>query len=199
MDWYLSVSRDRGVGPRCPFATVQRCPRFYLSTWVLNEVDNQPQDEALHDRWRRSELYPTRDEELTSSSGSPTALHYGKFCPEVAYERFGRFASELTEYFDAYERQAGQQQVKEGGPEWKSDWLAMTPRHYTECPLYAPLLHSPTTLTNENLQNQKANDITKDIAPILSLKPAIWGMSVDLHQVWRRVRKWLADRASRSL
>jgi hypothetical protein len=197
MDWYLGVSRDRGVGPRCPFASVERCPRFYLSTSVLNSVDHQPQNEALDRRWQQSELYPRREDEFPSASGGK-ALHYGRFCPEVAHERFGRFASDLTEYYDADERHAGQQEAENGGPEWKSDWLQVTPRHYTECPVYSPLLHSPAHLSNPDAQTASAVVPTQETAPVLVLKPTLWGMSIDLYQAWKRGRKWLADRVGRS-
>lgn len=194
IDWYLSVSRDRGVAPRCPFATVHRCPRFYLSTWVLNAVNKQPQDEALHGRWQRSKLYPSREDEFPRAAGNPNALHYGAFCPEIAYERFHRFASELTEYFDEDERRSGQVAAESGGPEWKSEWLTLTARHFTECPLYSVLLELPEPLQAADLPSQNALTILQEPAPVFVMKPTLWGMSVDLQQIWRRGRKWLLEK-----
>ena len=40
IEWYLSISRKREVEPRCPFATVESCPRYFSSlscsgTWAI--------------------------------------------------------------------------------------------------------------------------------------------------------------------
>ena len=197
MDWYLAISRERGVSPRCPFASSQRCPRFYLSTWVLNSVDRQPQDEGIHLRWRDSEYYPTREDEFPGASGGSKALHYSRFCPEVMYERFRRFASELTEYFDEEERQIGRQSVENGGPEWKNEWLQINPRHYTECPLYSRLTHSPVGIAESNVREPAQMTPKQEKAPLIVLRPTLWGMSIDLLEVWKRVIKWLSDRVVR--
>jgi hypothetical protein len=38
IEWYLRISKERGVTPRCPFATVERCPRYYDSLSLLGEA-----------------------------------------------------------------------------------------------------------------------------------------------------------------
>ena len=41
LEWYKRKSRDGDVPPRCPFASVQRCPRFYESLSLLGEAGSQ--------------------------------------------------------------------------------------------------------------------------------------------------------------
>src|SRR5258707_13677577 len=77
-------------------------------------------------------------------------------CPEVSFERFGWFASQLIGYHDEVERDESLQRLVaelaaekavdvdlvniEDNPNWKWGWKSVAPRHYTECALYAPLM-----------------------------------------------------------
>ena len=99
-DWYGAISQSRGVVSRCPFASVHRCPRYYASVSLMGTAGNtaiDPETDArLLETWRTSDLWPVTDEQATSimgATGRPS--HFMKFCPEVAYDNFGVFASSV--------------------------------------------------------------------------------------------------------
>ena len=104
-EWYLRVSRERGVNPRCPFATVERCPRYYQSLSLLGEASStkmpSDEDKRLKVFWEKSDLWPRTAEQATSvSSSNERWLSLSEFCPEVMYQRFGLFAKGLDNYSD---------------------------------------------------------------------------------------------------
>ena len=144
--WYTGISRERGVRPRCPFASVHRCPRFYQSLSLLGGAGSTKiapsEDQRLSKRWKKSDLWPATDEQATSIMGSPGRPIYSNFCPEVAYEQFGLFAVSFARYADEIDSDAAHAQLgRHGAPptDWRWAWSSVAPLHYTECPLYSPL------------------------------------------------------------
>ncbi|MFZ0052913.1 MAG: hypothetical protein WAK96_14140 [Desulfobaccales bacterium] len=153
LQWYISISEQKGVQPRCPFATVSACPRFYQSLALLGEAGstriNPEEDQKLLKHWQSSDLWPTTREYATSISGAPGEPHiFSNFCPEVAFDRFGYFASYLARYADeidigiAHERLGVQ---RASSNDWRWAWVAISEMHYTECPLYSLLIHRSDT------------------------------------------------------
>jgi hypothetical protein len=104
LDWYLS-RREQGAAPRCPFASVHRCPRYYASLWIVGEcggatkIDPQ-QDQELFERWKNSDLRPATREQDTGARGSEDRKPFYNLCPEVGFERFGWFATFFAPYVD---------------------------------------------------------------------------------------------------
>lgn len=147
LDWYTAFSHKKGLRPRCPFASVQRCPRFYQSLSLLGHAGSteiEPkEDERLLEKWKKSDLWPVTREQATSIAGEPgNPYSFSNFCPEVAYDRFGFFASFLSYYADEIDREiAHKSLIKEGAlrGDWRWAWAYASPMHYTECPLYSPL------------------------------------------------------------
>ena len=67
---------------------------------------------------------------------------YWNFCPEVAHERFGMFATNLARYADEIDLDTAHAQLRTenaSGTDWRWGWSHVAPMHYTECPLYSPL------------------------------------------------------------
>jgi hypothetical protein len=191
MDWYLRISAERHVTPRCPFASVDRCPRYYQSRSLLGEAGStkipQKEDDRLKALWEKSDLWPRTGEEATSISGGESITSFSNFCPEVNYDRFHVFASGLYEHVGEIDREIAQTQLSRAGistSDWRWRWWSITPMHFTECPLYSPLTHGhgPPASADYDEKNHKA-------AEIVTLKPGIWGMSVDLKEVGRRFRR----------
>ena len=146
-EWYGGVSSEQSLGARCPFATVEACPRYYQSLSLLGEAGStkipEPEDRRLLNLWKASDLWPRTDELATSMAGpdgSPSI--YSNFCPEVAFERFGYFATSLTRYPDgidsalAHERLSRERVVRHH-PSWS--WASCTAQHFSECQVYAVL------------------------------------------------------------
>src|SRR6266851_4669873 len=96
IEWYTQLSRERGGPPRCPFANVYRCPRYYSSLWLMGEHAGATKfdpdaDKALSEKWQKSELSSVVREQEPSAFGSRNDWSFSKLCPEVAYDRFGWF------------------------------------------------------------------------------------------------------------
>lgn len=155
--WYLAESTRLGLkSPRCPFASVHACPRYYQSLSLLGNSGctsiPKEQDDALKTRWEKHPLWPATGEQETAISGGGDGPNgYHNFCPEVTYDTFRLFASYLGRHVGEIDRDfAAGQLAKEGvthdDPRWI--WCSVVPQHYVECPLYSPLSHDwPKLLT----------------------------------------------------
>jgi hypothetical protein len=186
IEWYMGVSRERGATPRCPFASVDRCPRYYESLSLLGSAGSTKiptnEDNRLKARWEKSDLWPKTGETSASIMGNGDRhTIFSNFCPEVSYDRFGFFASSLVDYADDIDRDFAcrhLERIGEQAKSWKWKWQHLQPRHFTECPLYSPLVHA-------------APQQEPVAAEILTLKPGIWGMSVDIKTLGRRLVNWI--------
>ena len=153
LNWYISISQHKGGQPRCPFATVWSCPRFYQSLSLLGEAGSTKiapeEDNKLLKHWQKSDLWPTTSEYATRISGSPGEPHiFSNFCPEVAFDRFGYFASLLARHADEIDigivhKALGKERASRN--DWRWSWAAVSEIHYTECPLYSILEHRSDT------------------------------------------------------
>lgn len=154
LPWYLSVSKKMGVSPRCPFATVEACPRFYQSLSLLGrtgsttEIDSL-EDKRLLEKWEKNDLWPKTREQETSISGN--GKFFDKFCPEVSFDRFGYFASFLGKYSDEIDHDLAHDQLGKicaDSEDYRWVWSAVTSMHFTECPLYSVLLYRQNDIGN---------------------------------------------------
>jgi len=146
---YSQISKERGVAVRCPFATVEVCPRYYQSLSLLGEAGSTKiplgEDARLLAKWRTSDLWPRTAEQATSLFGPAGNPHrFNNFCPEVIFERFGYFATYLAQYADEIDMALVHDRLSKGSapandPRWS--WASVSGQHYTECPVYAVLAH----------------------------------------------------------
>jgi len=147
LDWYVSISKQHGLSPRCPFASVYRCPRFYQSLSLLGEAGstkiNPEEDGRLKEGWQRTDVWPITDEQATSISGpGDESKHFSHFCPEVLFDRFGLFTDELHKYADDIDASIIHKELSKEGAlpdDWRWSWNFANPLHYTECALYSLL------------------------------------------------------------
>ena len=150
LEWYQGKSKSMGGTPRCPFAALRRCPRFYCSVWLMGEsagaakIDEKI-DKELLGYWKQTDLWPIPQElEPTASGGTPNNAHiFSNICPEVAYERFGYFACNLNAYADNMDRDFAHRKLSECNADrsdWRWAWWTWAPQHYSECPMYSQLL-----------------------------------------------------------
>jgi hypothetical protein len=149
LNWYTEISASKNLAPRCPFASVYRCPRYYQSVALLGEVGvttriEPEEDKRLLDQWKRSDLWPVVAEQATSVMGAPNEPHhFSKFCPEVSFDTFGWFASHLSYHADEIDQDAAHTRLADEGAsrrDWHWLWAVVTPMHYADCPVYSPLL-----------------------------------------------------------
>lgn len=197
MEWYLSLSRVRQVTPRCPYASVERCPRYYQSLSLLGEAGStkiQPdEDDRLKASWEKSDLWPKTAEGATSISSTGEQTHgFSEFCPEVSYDRFHLFASGLYRYADEIDTDLAHERLgREGarGASWRWSWAAITPMHFTECPLYSPLTRGDGLPAQK--EDERASNPSADKPPeLLTLNPNFHGLGINLKEAGRRFRRW---------
>lgn len=182
MDWYISISRERGVTPRCPFASADRCPRYYESLSLLGRAGSTAipveEDQRLKAFWEKTDLWPKTGEEASAIAGGERYTIFSNFCPEVSFERFRLFASSLVDYHDEIDRGFAHQRLGEFSAQpgdWRWRWQHIQPMHFTECSRYSPLLQLP-----KNTQPSRDKDV-------VTLKPTFMGMSLDINEAFRRL------------
>jgi len=149
MDWYIARSSKLGLSPRCPFANVNACPRYFYSLSLLGDYGStkidKTEDERLLALWNNHPLAPQTREQMTSvDSFDDKISSFHNFCPEVAFDRFGIFATYLSLHNDETDTGFAHERLRNEGatsddPRWT--WSGFTPQHYTECPLYSQLSH----------------------------------------------------------
>lgn len=209
VEWYLRTSRERGVEPRCPFATVERCPRYLASLALLKHMGHtsisDDEYEKLQKKWEKSELTPRIAEQDTAVSGSPTSKCMSNYCPEVSFESFGVFASLLCEHGDEIDKGAAFSRLEKANvpaESWKWRWAALKPMHYTECPLYSPLVRQPISSVSDKqeVDSASSDDILarwkrkKWTAPFVAIAVVITALAAftnSISQISDNVEKWL--------
>lgn len=75
-DWYASKSKKfRLPTPRCPFANVNKCPRYYWSLSLLGNAGftsvKKAEDERLEKLWEGSQLVPRTSEQRLEHDLAP--------------------------------------------------------------------------------------------------------------------------------
>lgn len=148
--WYVAKSQGLGMLPRCPFASTERCPRYYQSLSLLDSAGITPvdskEDKRLLSKWKRHPLWPKTMEQTTGIGSIESGpVHYSNFCPEVTGERFNVFAGYLARYADEIDKdlahwRLGRENAPLNHPRW--NWQSVSPQHYAECPLYSSLAHA---------------------------------------------------------
>jgi len=203
LDWYTRLSHDKGVPPRCPFANVHRCPRYYSSLWLIGRKGGATQiapevDEALLRKWQKSDLWPVTLEQGPGAFGTGDRISFSNMCPETTYDRFGWFTSGLYPYADEVDQEAAHARLGrfgDDGEEWRWSWWMLHPMHYTECPLYSQLLHRANEVSSTPL-----DAVGKE--RILDARPNFWGISLNLNalvaRVVTRVARWWRSRKENS-
>ncbi len=184
IDWYSSVSSQKSLPPRCPYANVDRCPRYYESLSLLGSAGittalTQSEEKRLLKKWENSEHWPKVKEHAASISGPRDSKSFSNFCPEVAFDVFGLFASELHRYADEIDIHAAHAQLaNEVVPatdcHWQ--WSNITPLHYSECRLYSLL----GSIGSGRMQETGTKEI-------FEAKPGVAGFTVNIKEIFKRI------------
>ncbi|MBN1971794.1 MAG: hypothetical protein JW870_20715 [Candidatus Delongbacteria bacterium] len=151
LQWYTSISEKKRLTPRCPFANIYRCPKYYDSLYLLESTgatSMTDQDvKELNKYWDERKLkFGLREEMPSIAEKNDEFSLLINFCPEVAYLRFGYFASSLSVFADGYdihERHRYLEREKVDRNDWRWYFQSLTPLHYTECSYYSILLKHP--------------------------------------------------------
>ena len=194
-EWYSKISQGKALPPRCPFAVVDRCPRYYQSISLLKytgatAVDSSV-DARLFERWKRSPLWPVIAEQETAFSGSSDrpAKHSLQLLPG-GFLRAPRFFRLLpgpipdTLDLEMAQENLGRRGVP--GSDWRWHWASLRPMHFSECPLYSVLL-----------QAQPASQVLSETEELLEFKPAAFGVSLNVKELISRFCVWWLRRVKR--
>ena len=72
LPWHASISESKGLAVRCPFATVEACPRNFASLALLGQAGSTrihpKEDKRLKAMWKKSDLWPKTDEQAAAIS-----------------------------------------------------------------------------------------------------------------------------------
>lgn len=156
-EWYARLGQSRAVSARCPFATVEACPRYFQSLSLLGEAGNTKiadrEDRRLLKYWKSSDLWPRTAEQSTALAGEPgNPSIFSNFCPEVSFERFGYFATSLTRYADELDSGSSHERLaRETAPPAHPGWLwsSCASQHFTDCPVHSVLSCRATAPTRQ--------------------------------------------------
>jgi hypothetical protein len=170
LKWYEEVTKRKGLKePRCPFASVEKCPRYYQSLSLLGVAGvataiDKATDQKLKKKWEHHHLWPKTREQETSIGGPEERPHsYCHLCPEVSHEAFGLFAEFLARYADELDGEYASERLGEiGAPsdDWRWSWQQVSPMHYADCPLYSPLLHDASASAKKEWWERPAGIVT---------------------------------------
>lgn len=195
IDWYTGISEQKHIQPRCPYANVHRCYRYYASIYLLGEakITTKMRDKKIHELetfWGKSELSPVLTEQDTGISGpNGKTTGFSNFCPEVSYDVFGLFATSLHKYADEIDLKTAHKQLREKAypKDWRWNWASVSPLHYLECPAYSQMLSSDALLKTPTLENTNEQDV-------IEVKPKFMGISINLKSLLTRFSKWWLSR-----
>lgn len=158
--WCTDKSTASSVAIRCPYATVESCPRYYQSLSLLGKAGStkipKDEDDRLLANWKRSDLWPrTAEYEISLSGPGESPRHFSNFCPEVVFDRFGYFATDLARYADEIDMSVAHKRLEKenalpNDPYWS--WASIKAQHYTECPIYSVLAHRTKSIEHVPVQ-----------------------------------------------
>ena len=59
LECYQEKSKSIEGVPRCPFAALRRCPKYYSSVWLMGEID-ETEDKKLRKYWEQTDCKRSR-------------------------------------------------------------------------------------------------------------------------------------------
>jgi hypothetical protein len=145
------------------------------------------EEKQLLKKWKKSEHWPKVNEQAASIQGPRDSKSFSNFCPEVVFDVFGLFASELHRYADEIDIDVAHKKLgKQGTPatDWRWQWSNITPLHYSECRLYSLLISKNTANTGQI-----------DVKEIFEAKPGVAGFTVNIKEIFKRIWKRVCSRS----
>ncbi len=163
LEWYKKISAKNKVLPRCPYASVYKCPIYFRSRALLRRTNadelDKNEEEKIIKYWKNSEL------DLSLLEEEPT-IYYGdkrqiesvtNFCPEATFYIYGYFVSFISDSGDETDRAIRYNNLKKQNikqDSWAWNWSGLRSKHYTDCRMYS-------VLSNEKkIEGSKNNNIT---------------------------------------
>lgn len=146
LEWYTQLSARQKLAPRCPFALVERCPKFYESAALLARTGltaplAASDSSRLDNKWQGWHS-PIPEQAVSVFKADDSFRGVSNLCPEIGYEIFGYFSTHFHRYGDEIDidfahRRLAREGVPHTDPRWQ--WASIIPQHYTECRVYSVL------------------------------------------------------------
>ena len=191
LDWHTQISKANSTPPRCPYANVHRCSRYYSSLYLLGKAGIATEIEPdkvkeLDKLWENSDLLPVvaeHDTGITSCDDKKSGFY--NFCPEVSFDIFGLFAISLHRYADEIDKDVAHDKLGEIGypKDWRWEWAHVEPLHYLKCPVYSQLISKPVRVS-EGSSPEEAN------SEMIEVKPEFMGISLNIKVLITRLANW---------
>ena len=171
IEWYKSISAKYNLTPRCPFANIYKCPKYYDSLYCLEgtgATSMTDQDiEELNKYWKEKKLKFGLKEEMPGVARNVDEFSFlTNFCPQATFLRFGYFASHLSEFADEIDkdiRYTELEKINIDKDDWRWYFQYLTPQHYTDCSFYSILLKNPIDLhINDDVDKVELIDSQKE-------------------------------------
>lgn len=191
LDWYTGISKVENVPPRCPYANVHRCPRYYHSLYLMGDsgITTKMKPEKIKELdtfWAKTDILPVVAEHATNITGyGDKNSGFSNFCPEISFDVFGLFADYLHRYADEIDNDVAHSRLeKEAHPkDWRWQWESISPLHYLKCPVYSQLMSRPSEITEERINIPSP-------AEMVEVKPGFMGINLNLKVLLTRLAKW---------
>jgi hypothetical protein len=195
LDWYTGISKEEKVSPRCPYANVHRCPRYYGSLNLLGDcgISTKMKPEKIKELdtfWAETDILPVVAEHDTGIRGDAEKKSaFSNFCPEISFDIFGLFADSLYRYADEIDTDIAYRQIeKDSHPkDWRWQWQFISPLHYLKCPIYSQLMGRPIEATKDLIN-------TTSVPELVEVKPGFMGINLNLKVLLTRFAKWWLSR-----
>ena len=189
IDWYTGISEHKDVQPRCPYANVHRCYRYYASLCLLGKAGiatkmREEKIKELESFWEKSDLVPTLAEHDTGISGPDgRTTGFSNLCPEVSYDIFGLFAVSLHKYADDIDIEAAHRQLGKEAyqKDWRWSWASVSALHYLQCPAYSQIASSSPLSPIAPVKQEQ---------DVIEVKPGFMGISVNIRSLFTRLSRW---------
>jgi len=191
LGWYTGLSEQKSVEPRCPFANVHCCYRYYVSLYLLGDANITTKMKCdkikkLETLWKNSDLLPAvaeHDTGISISDGKNTG--FCNFCPEISFDVFGLFAVSLYKYTDEIDIQVSHKMLEKEtfSDDWRWDWASVVPQHYLSCPTYSQLSLKHDLPADPLLVNNHGPNL-------IEVKPSFMGISINLRLLFTHFVKW---------
>lgn len=148
LEWYKSISAKYNLPPRCPFANIYKCPKYFDSLCNLEGTGatsmNEQDIKELDKYWEGKKLKFGLKEEVSGIARKNDKFSFlANFCPEVTFLRFGYFTSHLSEFADEIDKDIRYTELEKRNidkDDWRWYFQYLTPQHYTDCSYYSILL-----------------------------------------------------------
>lgn len=197
LDWYTGISKIENVPPRCPYANVHRCPRYYHSLYLLGNagITTKMKPEKIKDLdlfWAETDILPVVAEHDTEISGyEDKKAAFSNFCPEISFDVFGLFAYHLHRYADEIDTSVAHRRLEKEAfqKDWRWHWDYISPLHYLKCSVYSQLMTRPPETANEYVS-------LPSLPEMVEVKPGFMGINLNMKVLFTRLAKWWLSKHS---